>query len=177
MMCWLSAHQHISTSAYQLISISAHLRKGFAKIENSITFITSILQFTQQQNMNTGKNGLSRRIKSFGYALSGIRELFKSEPNARIHSLATLCALALGISLKISKSEWCIILIVIALVWAAEAFNTVVERLVDHLFKDYHDTARIAKDISAGAVLICAISALICGLIIFLPKLYAFMIH
>jgi diacylglycerol kinase len=79
---------------------------------------------------------------------------------------------AAGFGLEISRSEWCIILILIAMVWAAEAFNTVVETLSDHLFKEYHDTARKAKDISAGAVLICSITALICGIIIFLPKLF-----
>jgi diacylglycerol kinase len=128
------------------------------------------------QNMNAGKNGLNKRIRSFGYAFKGIWELIKSEPNARIHLVATICALILGFSLKISQSEWCIILIVIALVWTAEAFNTAIEKLVDHLFKDYHETARISKDISAGAVLICAIIALICGFIIFLPKLFAIFI-
>jgi diacylglycerol kinase len=122
--------------------------------------------------MNTGKEGLGKRLKSFGYAFKGISELVKSEPNARIHLVATIIALGAGWALHISGNEWCVILIVIALVWAAEAFNTVIEKLSDHLFKEYHETARIAKDISAGAVLICSIAALICGLIIFLPKLF-----
>jgi diacylglycerol kinase len=125
-----------------------------------------------QKNMNTSKHGFKKRIKSFGYAFAGIYELFKSEPNARIHFLATICALIAGVLLRISTSEWCIILVLIALVWATEAFNTVIEKLTDHLFHDYHETARIAKDISAGAVLVCAVVALICGLIIFLPKLF-----
>lgn len=126
-----------------------------------------------QTNMNPGKNGFRKRIKSFGFAFSGIYELFKSEPNARIHFFAAICALIAGILLRISKSEWCVILIVIALVWAAEAFNTVIEKLIDHLFPEYHETARIIKDISAGAVLVCALVALVCGLIIFLPKLFS----
>lgn len=121
--------------------------------------------------MDTQKNGLSKRIKSFGFAFTGIFELVKSEPNARIHLVATILAVLAGFILKISYAEWCVVLIVVALVWAAEAFNTVIEKLVDHLFPEIHNTARIAKDISAGAVLICAIIALICGLIIFLPKI------
>jgi diacylglycerol kinase len=124
-----------------------------------------------KKEINTGKNGFTRLIKSFGYALTGLYELLRSEPNTRIHLLATVCALVAGILLRISKSEWCVILIVIALVWAAEAFNTVIEKLTDHLFPEYHETARFAKDIAAGAVLVCAIAALVCGLIIFLPKL------
>jgi diacylglycerol kinase len=124
-----------------------------------------------KKDMNTGKNSFTRLIKSFRYSFIGINELLRSEPNTRIHLLATICALIAGILLRISKSEWCVILIVIALVWAAEAFNTVIEKLTDHLFPEYHETARFAKDIAAGAVLVCAIAALVCGLIIFLPKL------
>lgn len=118
------------------------------------------------------KSGFKKRIKSFGFAFTGLYELVKSEPNARIHLAATICAVLAGLLLRISNAEWCIISIAVALVWAAEAFNTVIEKLVDHLFPEYHETARITKDISAGAVLVCAISALICGLIIFLPKLF-----
>lgn len=121
--------------------------------------------------MNIKKIDFEKRIKSFGYAFKGIYELIKTEPNARIHFSATIIALFTSYILHISKLEWCAILIAIALVWAMEAFNTVVENIVDHLFPEYHETARIAKDIAAGAVLISAIIALACGLIIFLPKL------
>lgn len=124
-----------------------------------------------KKDMNSDKNSFGRLIKSFGYAFTGIYKLLRSEPNTRIHILATICALTAGLLLQISKSEWCIILIVIALVWAAEAFNTAIEKLTDHLFHEYHETARFAKDVAAGAVLVCAIAALVCGLIIFLPKL------
>ena len=121
--------------------------------------------------MGKSKNGFHKRIKSFSYAFKGLYELVKSEPNARIHLVATIAAVSAGIFFRISNVEWCIILIVIALVWAAEAINTVIEKLADHLFPEYHETARIVKDIAAGAVLVCAIVALICGLIVFLPKL------
>ena len=121
--------------------------------------------------MGKSKNGFHKRIRSFSYAFKGLFELVKSEPNARIHLVATIAAVSAGIFLRISNAEWCIVLIVIAFVWAAEAINTVIEKLADHLFPEYHETARIAKDIAAGAVLVCAIVALICGLIVFLPKL------
>jgi len=121
--------------------------------------------------MNKSKNGLKRRIKSFGYAFTGVYELIKSEPNARIHLIATVGVVTAGLLLHLSNTEWCVVMIIIAMVWATEAFNTVIEKLTDHLFREQHETARIAKDVSAGAVLICAIAALICGLIIFLPKI------
>jgi diacylglycerol kinase (ATP) len=120
--------------------------------------------------MDTNRWNLNKRIRSFGYAFTGLYELVKSEPNAQIHLLATICAVAAGFYFNISQQEWCVVIFAIAIVFAAEAFNTVIEKLVDHLFPDAHETARIAKDIAAGGVLICAIAALICGLIIFLPR-------
>lgn len=119
------------------------------------------------------KNGIRKFIRSFGYAFSGILKLVKSEQNARVHLLATVCVITAGILLRISAYEWCIIAIAIAIVWAAEAFNTAVERITDHLFREYDEKAKVIKDVSAGGVLICAIAAATCGLIIFLPKLIA----
>lgn len=124
-----------------------------------------------QKKITNEKSGFKKRIKSFGFAFTGLYELVKSEPNARIHLAATICAVCTGFLLRISNTEWCIVSMAIALVWATEAFNTVIEKIADHLFPEYHETARIVKDLSAGAVLVCAIAALICGLIIFLPKL------
>ena len=88
--------------------------------------------------------------RSFEYAFSGILRLVKSEQNAKMHLLVRVLVVTAGFVLKISGSEWCVVLILIALVWAAEAFNTVIERLTDHLFHGYHKTARIVKDVSAG---------------------------
>ncbi len=121
--------------------------------------------------MNKSKNGFIKRIKSFGYAFTGLFELIKSEPNSRIHLVATVGVVIAGFFLGLSNAEWCAVLIVIAMVWVTEAFNTVMEKLTDHLFPEHHETARIVKDVSAGAVLVCAIVALVCGLIIFLPKI------
>ena len=114
---------------------------------------------------------ISKRIRSFGYAFVGLVELVKSEPNAQIHVIATIVAVSAGAFLKISNPEWCVLFLVIALVWAAEAFNTAIEKLTDHLFPEIHETARIVKDIAAGGVLICAMAALLTGGIIFLPKI------
>lgn len=124
-----------------------------------------------KRDISQNKGGLRKRIRSFGFAFTGIYELVKSEPNARIHLLATMVAVAAGLYFGISLGEWLAVTIVIGMVWMAEAFNTVVEKLVDHLFPHRHETARLAKDISAGAVLLASIGALVCGIIIFLPKI------
>jgi diacylglycerol kinase len=124
--------------------------------------------------MSTDKAGIKKRIFSFGFAFKGIFELIKSEPNAKLHLLATVCVVVAGFFFKISGNEWSAVFIVIGLVWSAEAFNTVVEKLADHLFPEYHETAKFAKDVAAGAVLICAIIAVIVGLIVFLPKMIVY---
>lgn len=121
--------------------------------------------------MYTKSRGFKKLLRSFGYAYSGLSEMVKSEQNVRLHLLVTICVIIAGFLLKITLIEWCLVLICISLVWVAEAFNTAIERLTDHIFKERHQTARMVKDISAGAVLVCAIIAAVCGVIIFLPKL------
>lgn len=124
--------------------------------------------------MKSNYGYLNKLIKSFGYALRGLADLIKSEQNARIHLLVTIIVIIAGFIFKINATEWCIVMLCIAMVFSTEALNTSVEKIIDHLFKDKNETARIVKDISAGAVLICAIISVICGLIIFLPKFLNF---
>jgi diacylglycerol kinase (ATP) len=123
------------------------------------------------QNKIPENTGLSKRIHSFVYAFKGIYYLLRNETNAQIHCVAAITAIVLGLVLRISTPEWCFIIFAIGIVLSAESFNTAIEKLVDHLFPQYHETAKIAKDVAAGAVLLCAIAALIVGIVIFLPKI------
>lgn len=116
---------------------------------------------------------IRRLIKSFGYALKGLHQMVKTEQNARIHLMATVTVLIAALLLGLTATEWCLILLCMALVWAAEAFNTAIETVTDHLFKERNETARIIKDVAAGAVFVCALAAAACGLIIFIPKILA----
>jgi len=122
---------------------------------------------------NSNKLNLKKLFRSFGFAFTGIYELIKSEQNARIHLFISICVVIAGFLFCISATEWCLVALCIGLVFSAEAFNTVIEKLTDHLFPQKHETARLAKDIAAGAVLFCALMAVVCGLIIFLPKVLA----
>jgi len=122
---------------------------------------------------NSNKFSFKKLFRSFGFAFTGLYELIKSEQNARIHLFVSICVVLAGFLFQISASEWCIVALCIGLVFSIEALNTVVEKLVDHLFPQKHETARITKDIAAGAVLIATLMAVVCGLIIFLPKLLA----
>lgn len=111
-----------------------------------------------------------KRAKSFVYAGRGLKSFLSKEHNAWIHSAATVIVIIAGIVLHISAHEWIVIILCIGTVFAAEAFNTAIERLVNLVSPDYHKIAGDVKDIAAGAVLICAITAAIIGLIIFIPK-------
>lgn len=119
------------------------------------------------------KKMLWQRLLSFRYAFQGIGNLVRTQPNAQIHLLATVIVIAAGGYLHLSPAEWCIIVVCIAIVWAAEAFNTAVEYLVDLVSPQYHPLAGKAKDVAAAAVLLTAIGASIAGIIIFAPKIKA----
>ncbi|MBE6155036.1 MAG: diacylglycerol kinase family protein [Firmicutes bacterium] len=110
-------------------------------------------------------------INSFKYAIEGIISSFKSERNMKIHLLFLMLVVICGFILNISILEWIICIILFGLVIASELFNTAIETVVDLVMPDKNKKAKLAKDISAGAVLIIAISAAIIGLIIFVPKI------
>src|SRR5690349_14181177 len=109
------------------------------------------------------------RLKSFGYAWSGILYFFKKEHNARIHLGATGIVLLLSYYFKMSQTEWLMILIFIALVWITEMLNTAIERIMDFLSPEIHPAVGIIKDIAAGAVLVASIAAMIAAAVIFIP--------
>lgn len=114
---------------------------------------------------------LHARGRSFRFAFEGIRDFFKSEPNAWIHLVATVVAIDLSFILEISLSEWFAIIIVIGMVWTAEMFNTSIEKIMDLVSPEKSPRVKFIKDVSAGAVLVAAFTALITGLIIFIPKI------
>lgn len=117
------------------------------------------------------KNYLVNRIKSFKWAFKGLFDLFRNHPNAQIHLLAVLVVSGAGIFLGLSAIEWCLVLLCMVLVIGMEAMNTALEYLTDLVSPDYHPLAAKAKDVAAGAVLICAIGAVGIAAIIFLPKI------
>lgn len=116
-------------------------------------------------------------IRGFGYALNGIWHASITQLNFRVHLVAALVAVYAGYALHISKNEWLWIILSIALVLVAELFNTALEFLVDLVSPEYNKKAGLVKDMSAGAVLITAIGALLIGLMIFLPKLLVLIHH
>lgn len=100
-------------------------------------------------------------IKRFGFALNGIKEAFKSESSFRIQILLGIFAIAYFSWLDVTVIWWVLLIIIIALVLAAELFNTAIEILIDHLHPGLHPEIKRVKDISAGAVFILSLSGLL----------------
>lgn len=115
---------------------------------------------------------LSARLRSFGYAFAGLGFLFRREHNMRVHAVAACAAIMLGILLNISLEDWRWILLAIVLVMAAEAINTAIEQTCNAIGPRYSEAIRVAKDVAAGAVLLCAGGALVIGLSVFAPYLH-----
>lgn len=112
-------------------------------------------------------------IASFGYALQGIREALQSEPHLRFHALATVVVIGLGLWLHVSRHDWALLALAIGAVWTAELLNTAVETIINLVSPDFHPLAGRAKDVAAGAVLLMALAAVVVGLLIFGPPLWA----
>lgn len=123
------------------------------------------------------RSSLARRLWSFRHAFRGLAFLLSTQANARIHALATLLVIAVGIVFNLSVIEWCAIVGACGLVWMAEALNTAVESLVDLVSPDHHPLAGRAKDVAAGGVLAAAMSAAVIGMFIFGPRLLALLSH
>lgn len=128
------------------------------------------MKLKQKRNLKVKTKKL---INSFKYAIEGIIASFKTERNMKLHILAMTIVILLGIAVKLSKLEWIICIILFAIVIAGELFNTAIETTVDIAMPYRNEKAKLAKDVSAGAVLIIAIASLIIGGIIFVPKILA----
>lgn len=108
-------------------------------------------------------------INSFKYAFDGIKTALINEPNFRIHAIASIFAMTLGFYFQISKDDWMILVLTISSVVILELINTSIEAIVDLISPKINPLAKIAKDVSAAAVLISSASAIIIGALIFLP--------
>ena len=96
-----------------------------------------------------------------------------TQHNAYLHALATVIVIILGFVVGLSANEWRWIVLAVIVVWAAEAFNTAFEFLCDVASPEFHPLVEKAKDVAAAAVLICALGALIIGIMVFGPYMVA----
>lgn len=121
--------------------------------------------------MTGNRNYFQKRSMGFKYAFNGIWQVLKNEPNFRIHFFAAITVILIGLFFSISNYEWLVICLAIGSVLCAEIFNSAIEKIVDLIHPEPNKKAGIIKDISAGAVLVIAITAAVIGLLVFIPKL------
>lgn len=116
---------------------------------------------------------LRRRVASFGHAVRGVGAALRSEVHLQFHAVATAVVLGAGWFFELSLTEWALVALAVAGVWAAELFNTALEALTNLASPGYHPLAGRAKDVAAGAVLLAALGALAVGGCVFGPKVWA----
>jgi diacylglycerol kinase (ATP) len=114
-----------------------------------------------------------KRAKSFTHAWRGIAVFIRTTHNAWIHLAILACVTALGFYVRITTTDWMLLVFAAGLVLVAEAINTAIEIDIDLTSPDYHPFARDTKDVAAGAVLIAAVTAAIIGILIFAPYVFA----
>ncbi|TDU64654.1 diacylglycerol kinase (ATP) [Prosthecobacter fusiformis] len=110
---------------------------------------------------------LAKLLNSFHHAIQGIWYALRTQRNMRIHMAATIASIVLGLYQGLHSWEWCCLCITIALVWMAEIFNSAMECLCDRITTEEDPQIAKIKDMSAGAVLIMALSAVGVAFIIF----------
>jgi diacylglycerol kinase (ATP) len=115
---------------------------------------------------------LINRLKSVGFAFKGMLVLIKTEASIKIQLVVALVVTFAGFYFNISTTEWMVQLTMIGLVMSIEGVNTAVEYIADFIHPDHHPKIRLIKDISAGAVFIASIIAVIIAGIIYLPKIF-----
>jgi diacylglycerol kinase (ATP) len=109
------------------------------------------------------------RLQSFRHAGAGIGFMLRTQHNAWIHLAITLMACLAGVWLRLNSADWRWLTVAISLVWSAEAMNTAFEYLCDVVSPEFHVAVAKAKDIAAGAVVICSGGAVVLGLLTFWP--------
>jgi len=114
---------------------------------------------------------LTARIRSFKHAFRGIWLILHTQHNMRIHLVAAAVVVGMGIYTNVTLHEWLFLAIAIGLVVVAELVNTGIEYLGDAITGEQDENIRNAKDVSAGAVLIAALTAALIGGVVFIPKL------
>ena len=111
---------------------------------------------------------LHSRKKSFSHAFNGLTILWQ-EPNAKIHAIAALLVIGLGIFRNIGRQQWMALVFAIALVLITEALNTAIEKLCDYCCDNkIHPAIKVVKDVSAAAVLLAALTSIIIAILVFL---------
>ena len=110
-------------------------------------------------------------VRSFAFAIAGLRHLIRTQRNFRIELAVGGLVVVGGLWLGLDRGEWLALTLTIALVLVLEAVNTAVENAVTLASPAFSERARVAKDVSAAAVLIAALASVVVGALIFGSRL------
>lgn len=113
------------------------------------------------------------RAKSFHYAFEGWWFVLRTQHNAWIHAVVTLAVVVVGLWVGLPMRDWATLILAVMAVWMAEFMNTAIEAVVDMTMPDIHPLAKVAKDVAAAAVLVGALGAVLVGLLLLGPPLWA----
>jgi diacylglycerol kinase len=115
---------------------------------------------------------LHGRLASFKPAFAGLRYVLRSQPNARLHGFISVIVILTGLWVRLELVEWGLIVLAMGLVWVTEFLNTAMEAAVDLASPDHHRLAEIAKDVSAAAVVLAVLAAVVIGILLLGPPLW-----
>lgn len=121
----------------------------------------------------TLKEFISSRLHSFGHAFRGWGYVLRTQHNAWIHALTATLVFILALWLGLPARDWAVLILTVTMVFAAEFVNTAIEAVVDLASPVHHPLAKVGKDVGAAAVLIAALTAVLIGLLILGPPLWA----
>jgi diacylglycerol kinase (ATP) len=113
------------------------------------------------------------RWHSFGHAFRGWAYVLRTQQNAWIHAVTATLVFLVALWLGIPPRDWAVLIMTIAMVFTAEFINTSIEAVVDLASPTHHPLAKVGKDVGAAAVLIAALAAILVGLLILGPPLWA----
>lgn len=122
--------------------------------------------------MTKKKYFIQSRLKSVGYAFKGAYLLITTEASLKVQFFIGVIMTIAGFYYQLSPIEWIIQILTIALIMAIEGLNTAIEEMANFVHPEYHKKIGLIKDLSAGAVFIFAIAAVIVGCIIYFPKIF-----
>jgi len=114
---------------------------------------------------------IKKFIRSFGYAIEGLKIAVSVDQNVRFHLIIGTLVLIASIFLNVSKSELLFVIFAIFFVFITEMINTAIEEMTNLILKEHSQEAKIAKDVAAGAVLLAATFAVIVGVVVIVPNL------
>jgi diacylglycerol kinase (ATP) len=123
--------------------------------------------------VNSPRGFVTLRFGSFRHALRGWWYVLRTQHNAWIHAVVATVVIAMGLWLGLPARDWAVLILTITMVFTAEFINTAIEAVVDLASPARHPLAKVGKDVGAAAVLIAALAAVVIGLLLLGPPLYA----